>query len=127
MNTRVLVLGFTLAFLGARELNGDDPLPANSALPKTIAVKDVVAILLKTKITGQGSGGTTWNGEKWDFYINAYKPVKLPWNSEPQRVESGFVFGRRPGENHLISFSGPGFKYSRATNDSFLTLEPTDK
>ena len=127
MNARQLAFGLAITFFGTGAINGEDPVPASGALPKTIAVKDVVAILSKTKITGQGCGGATWNGEKWSFYVNAYKPVSLPWNPEPQRVESGFVFGRMPVEYHLISFSGPGFTYSRATNDSFLTLEVTDK
>jgi len=127
MNTRQLSLGLAFAFIGSVVTYGDDPAPANSALPKTIALKDVVEILAKTKISAQGCGIATWDGEQWDFYVNGYKPVKLPWNSEPQTVKAGFVFGRMPVEYHLISFSGPGFTYSRAKNDSTLTLEVKDK
>jgi len=100
---------------------------AKGAIPKTITVKEVLAIIGKTEVTGQGCGGGDWNGEIWGFYLNSYKPMKLPWDSEPQLVKARFVYHGMPDEHHLIEFSGAGFRYRRSTDDPKLTLDEPAK
>ena len=102
---------------------GEDPKRTTPAIPKTVTVKEVLAIIEKAELTSQGCGGGTWNGEEWGFYLNSYKPLKLPWNSEPQRVKAGFAYGIR-NQTHLIQFTGPGFHYERLTDVPHLTLKP---
>jgi len=105
-------------------LDAEDPKPATNALPTKLTVKEVLAIIGKTEITGQGCGGCTWNGENWGCFVNDYKAMKLPWNQEPQEeMSAGFAFGRKPVEHHLIHFSGPGFSYRRFNDVNELTLQ----
>jgi hypothetical protein len=106
----------------ASVLNGQKP-KAPSSVPKTIAVKEVLALLAKTEVGGQGCGGTTWNGKRWGMYVNFYNdPIKLPWDPEQQRVEAMFAYRGMPDEHHLIELSGPGFRYRRDKNVPVLTL-----
>src|SRR5262245_54348016 len=115
-----------LLFAAIAAINGEEPKPATNALPKTLTVKEVLAIIGKTKITGQGCGDCTWNGESRGAYFNIYKSMKLPWDTEPRRVEAGFADGNggKGSESHLFEFNGPGFRYERLTDVPELTLKP---
>jgi hypothetical protein len=95
---------------------------------KSITVMQAQQIIGKTRLSGQRCGRMIWNGEPWARYVNAYKPMKLPWYGDTLQpgVEATFAYGR--GETHLISFSGPGFKYRRTTNSPVLDYEqPADE
>jgi hypothetical protein len=122
------VLTSTLMLLAVVAMtNGQDSKPEQNALPKTLTVKEVLSIIGKTEIAGQGCGGCRWNGEDWGYYGNMYKPMQLPWNTEPQKVEAGFAYGRMPVEHYLIEFSVPGFRYRRLTDVADLTLQPREE
>jgi hypothetical protein len=120
----LLIVSVLCLLVAAR---AQDPDPSKSALPKTLTVTEVKALLEKSEMTGQGCGACTWNGESWGFYANDYKPLKLPWTSEPRIVYAGFAFGRMPVEHHLIEFRGSGFRYRRTTDVPELTLVPDNE
>ena len=119
--SRFVAAAILLAF--SAFANGDDPPQPKSEIPKTISDEQVRLILRRAIRSVQGCGVTTWNGKAYGWYFNNYKPVKLPWSLEPQFVSAGFIQGSPPGNNTLIEFSGPGFRYKRLNDEPILTLE----
>src|SRR5262245_32621941 len=122
-NLRQALVTAALLAISITAISGEEPKAAANAPPKTLSVKEALALISKAELTGQGCGAATWNGEQWSYFVNGYKPIKLPWESEPQRVMAGFAYGLRM-ESHLIDFSGPGFRYKRLTDVPDLTLQP---
>lgn len=119
-NLTFLAIPLILALLSSVGLGED--VKGGKEPPKSISVKEVLAILAKSEVTGQGCGFATWNGQGWSYCGSSYKSVVLPWSLKSEEVSAGAVFGKVPGESHLIDFSGPGFCYRRTTDSPTLTL-----
>jgi hypothetical protein len=113
----VIAVTLALACCTMPALNGQSPKPTKHVIPKTLTEKQALAIIGKTELTGQGCGVAKWNGETWGLYVNAYKPMKLPWSPLSVETEARFVYRGEPAETHLIEFKGPGFCFRRSTKD----------